>query len=93
MSIFSKKKDTWCAFTQNALQAKREMRKLYVVEGDPYSFSGGYSPFLETTRHVRKTLTGLIRQVVRDGCMNERNIRIYEFDLAKMKPIFEGKIK
>lgn len=82
----------WCQFVNKMLARPTPLRTLFVVEGDAYPHCQGHTPFCEPFRHVKKTPVGIVRQIKKDGCMKERNIRVYEIDLSKCIPIYEGKL-
>lgn len=89
-------KRNWNKFVSFALEQKRNRDELFIVSGNPYGYcSSACHDFLEPARHVRKTIVGIVRQIKRDVCMNDRKIKIYrvDLDLLSVEIVFEGRIK
>ncbi len=66
--------------------------KVFVVRGETRSGAGWWC---EAMRHVKKTPQGIVKQIVNDGCMNNREIEIFEFDMNEIKGVrlWKGRVK
>ena len=73
-----------------SMRESRAQNTLYVVSGRGYQDWNKW--WCEPNRHCKKTLAGILREATRNYCMKEREVRIYEIDLSKLKPIYEGRV-
>lgn len=89
-----KTSEDWCDFVAANVGSGRSDHRIYAVFGDAHPHCLGTRSFFEPARHVRRTIDGIIRQAKNDGCMNNRKIRIYMFDLKtlKIELIFNGNV-
>jgi len=72
-------------------RTQRSNSSIYVIRGRKYYNDGWWC---ETTRHVRHTVEGIIKQGNQDNCMNHREVQVFEvdFDRLVVRRIYGGRI-